>query len=218
MTGYRATPCIDSPRLVNCPIKSTLPSGGGGELPAFRPAGRSAYNQQNQEGVPGGHSLFCSLWRYSGQGKGAPVRVPPAGGPRPTRPCGLRAATRPTLCGGGAAARPASPFGSVREMWRLVAACRRLRPSQPPAVARATRARRKAKPASGPLRGPCPGHSPRSVAAQVLRGGPAPTMWGLWGRPPLRPGRRHSGQPCQPGHACGAGRAARLCLRTRRPA
>lgn len=36
---------------------------------------------------------------------------------------------------------------------------------QPPAVARATRARRKAKPASGPLRGPCPGHSPRSVAA-----------------------------------------------------
>ena len=193
-----------------------LSSGGGGEPPAVWPAGWSAFNQQNQEGVPGGHSLFCSLWRSSGMGKGAPVRVPPAGGPRPTRPCGLRAATLPTLCGGGAAARPAClrQSGKCGGQGRASPA----RSSWPPAVARATRARRKAKPASGPLRGPCPGHSPRSVAAQVLRGGPAPTTWGLWGRPPLRPGRRHSGQPCQPGHACGAGRAARLCLRTRRPA
>lgn len=166
-----------------------------------------------------GTPSFRSLWRSSGLGKGAPVRVPPAGGPRPTRPSGLRADTLPTLCGGGAAARPVQPpAGSGRGNVAAGRRLRRLRPSQPPAVARATRARRKAKPASGPLRGPCPGHSPRSVAAQVLRGGPAPTMWGLWGRPPLRPGRRHSGQPCQPGHACGAGRAARLCLRTRRPA
>lgn len=99
-------------------IDCGLSSGGGGEPPAVWPAGWSAFNQQNQEGVPGGHSLFCSLWRSSGLGKGAPVRVPPAGGPRPTRPSGLRADTLPTLCGGGAAARPASPCGSVREMWR----------------------------------------------------------------------------------------------------
>lgn len=129
--------------------------------------------------MPGGHSLLCSLWRSSGLGKGAPVRVPPAGGPRPTRPSGLRADTLPTLCGGGAAARPVQPLqvwpGKCGGQGRASPA----RSSWPPAVARATRARRKAKPASGPLRGPCPGHSPRSVAAQVLRGGPAPTHGGF---------------------------------------
>ena len=114
-------------------------------------------------------------------GEGAPVRVPPAGGPRPTRPSGLRAVTLPTLCGGGAAARPAClrqsgkcggwsppPSRLRRQLLRSVGGGSGLRACgacQPPAVARATRARRKAKPASGPLRGPCPGHSPRSVAA-----------------------------------------------------
>lgn len=131
--------------------------------------------------MPGGHSLFCSLWRSSGLGKGAPVRVPPAGGPRPTRPSGLRADTLPTLCGGGAAARPVQPpAGSGRgNVAAKAAPVGASWSSWPPAVARATRARRKAKPASGPLRGPCPGHSPRSVAAQVLRGGPAPTSGGF---------------------------------------
>ena len=66
--------------------------------------------QPKKKGVPGGHSLLCSLWRSSGLGKGAPVRVPPAGGPRPTRPSGLRADTLPTLGGGGAAARPVQPL------------------------------------------------------------------------------------------------------------
>lgn len=59
---------------------------------------------------------------------------------------------------------------------------------------------------------------PRAGRGAGAPGRPGPHKWGLWGRPPLRPGRRRSGQPCQPGHACGAGRAARLCLRTRRPA
>ena len=59
---------------------------------------------------------------------------------------------------------------------------------------------------------------PRAGRGAGAPGRPGPHSWGLWGRPPLRPGRRRSGQPCQPGHACGAGRAARLCLRTRRPA
>lgn len=59
-----------------------------------------------QEGVPDGHSLFSFSLPDSGQGKGAPVRAP-FGRARPTRPLGLRAAPLPTLCGGGAAARPA---------------------------------------------------------------------------------------------------------------
>lgn len=57
-----------------------------------------------------GTPSFRSLWRSSGLGEGAPVRVPPAGGPRPTRPSGLRADTLPTLGGGGAAARPVQPL------------------------------------------------------------------------------------------------------------
>ena len=169
---------------------------------------------------PVGTPSFVLSGGIAAWGKGLPSvsrlragRVPPA-------PAACGPLTLPTLCGGGAAARPVQPpAGSGRgNVAAKAAPAGASRSSWPPAVARATRARRKAKPASGPLRGPCPGHSPRSVAAQVLRGGPAPTTWGLWGRPPLRPGRRHSGQPCQPGHACGAGRAARLCLRTRRPA
>lgn len=140
---------------------------------------------------------------------GAPGRVPPA-------PAACGPLTLPTLCGGGAAARPACLRQSGKcGGW------------SPPAAAQAKpAASRCAGPPSPAARpSPCgaasralPPASPAPVAALVLRGGPAPTMWGLWGRPPLRPGRRRSGQPCQPGHACGAGRAARLCLRTRRPA
>lgn len=44
----------------------------------------------------------------SGLGKGAPVRVPPAGGARPSRPSGLRADTLPTL-GGRRSRRPPRP-------------------------------------------------------------------------------------------------------------
>ena len=132
--------------------------------------------------------------------------APPACGPSPCPPCA--AAVPPP-------ARPAC--GSPGN----VAAGRRLSAAQ--AKPAASRCAGPPSPAARPS--PCgaasralPPASPAPVAALVLRGGPAPTMWGLWGRPPLRPGRRRFGQPCQPGHACGAGRAARLCLRTRRPA
>lgn len=82
----------------------------------------------------------------------------------------LRAATLPTLCGGGAAARPARPCGPFREMWRLVAACggsglRACGACQPPAVARATRGRRKAK----PLRGRFAGLAPAPARARLRR-------------------------------------------------
>ena len=130
----------------------------------------------------------------------------------------LRAGRVPPPPGGGGAPPPARPAcGSPGN----VAAGRRLSAAQ--AKPAASRCAGPPSPAARPS--PCgaasralPPASPAPVAALVLRGGPAPTMWGLWGRPPLRPGRRRFGQPCQPGHACGAGRAARLCLRTRRPA
>lgn len=137
-------------------------------------------------------------------------RVPPA-------PAACGPLTLPTLCGGGAAARPAClrQSGKCGGQGRASPA----RSSWPPAVARGHPSAMQGQAPAGRADGPalhC--SSPAPVAASVLRGGPAPTMWGLWGRPPLRPGRRRFGQPCQPGHACGAGRAARLCLRTRRPA
>lgn len=164
-----------------------------------------------------GTPSFRSLWRSSGLGKGAPVRVPPAGGPRPTRPSGLRADTLPTLCGGCAAARPVQPLqvwpGKCGGQGR---ACGASWSSWPPAVARGHPSAKQ-----GQDKPPAAGLAlllPRAGRGAGAPGRPGPHSWGLWGRPPLRPGRRRSGQPCQPGHACGAGRAARLCLRTRRPA
>lgn len=192
----------------------TYPSGSEGKRGTVRKCSRSAFIQPRGSArwaLP----LFVSPDGLAAWGKGLPS-VARCAGPRPTRPSGLRADTLPTLCGGGAAARPACLRQSGKcGGW------------SPPAAAQAKpAASRCAGPPSPAARpSPCgaasralPPASPAPVAALVLRGGPAPTMWGLWGRPPLRPGRRRSGQPCQPGHACGAGRAARLCLRTRRPA
>ena len=166
---------------------------------------------------PVGTPSFVLSGGIASWGKGLPSVARLRAGRVPPAPAACGPLTLPTLCGGGAAARPASPFGSVREMWRP-------RPGKPGPVKLA--ASRCAGPPSRAARpSPCgaasralPPASPAPVAAQVLRRGPAPTLWGLWGRPRLRPGRRRFGQPCQPGHACGAGQAARLCLRTRRPA
>ena len=165
---------------------------------------------------PVGTPSFVLSGGIAARGKGLPSvsrlragRVPPAPaacGPLPCPPCA--AAVPPP-------ARPAcgSP-GNVAAGRRLSAAQAKPAASRcagPPSPA--------ARPSPfGAASRALPPASPAPVAAQVLRGGPAPTMWGLWGRPPLRPGRRRFGQPCQPGHACGAGQAARLCLRTRRPA
>ena len=170
---------------------------------------------------PVGTPSFVLSGGIAAWGKGLPSvsrlragRVPPA-------PAACGPLTLPTLCGGGAAARPAclrqsgicggwSPpsAAQVAPLRGLPAASRCAGPPSPAARPSPCGAASRALPPA----------SPAPVAALVLRGGPAPTMWGLWGRPPLRPGRRRSGQPCQPGHACGADRAARLCLRTRRPA
>ena len=120
--------------------------------------------------MPGGHSLLCSFWRSSGLGKGAPVRVPPAGGPRPTRPSGLRADTLPTLCGGGAAARPV----------------------QPPAGSGRGHVAAKAAPAARPGqvgRQPLRGGTPPQCKAKPLRGGPK-------ARPCIAPPPRRSRRRC----------------------
>lgn len=100
-------------------------------------------------------SLFCCLLRVTGKGKGAPVRAPPAGGARPSRPLALRGSPLPTLCGGGAAARPAClrqsgkcggwsppPSRLRRQLLRSVGGGSGLRGAsaacQPPAVAQGT--------------------------------------------------------------------------------
>lgn len=142
-------------------------------------------------------------------GKGAPVRGP-FGGPRPTRPLRpagrhpahpgrRRGAARPACCRSrGHVAAKAAPLARPGQVGRQP-----LRGGTPPqSKAKASRLRRALL---------C--SSPAPVAAQVLRGGPAPTVWGLWGRPPLRPrpaGGR-SGPP--PLAACGsqAGAAAAAC-------
>lgn len=163
---------------------------------------------------PVGTPSFVLSGGIAARGKGLPSvsrlragRVPPA-------PAACGPLTLPTLCGGGAAARPAClrQSGNCGGQGRASPA----RASWPPPLLGGTLPQSKAK--ASRLRRALLCSSPSPVAASVLRRGPAPTVWGLWGRPRLRPGRRRSGQPCQPGHACGAGRAARLCLRTRRPA
>ena len=123
-------------------------------------------------------SLFCCLLRVAGKGKGAPVRAPPAGGARPSRPLGLRASPLPTLCGGGAAARPACLQQSGKcGGWspppsRLPAAAapqrrRRLRSARlrrlPAASRSAGHPSRKARPRQAAYGGPCFAPSPRSV-------------------------------------------------------
>ena len=70
----------------------------------------------------------------------------------------------------------------------------------------------KAKPLRGRLQRALHCSSPVPVAAQVLRGGPAPTKWGLWGRPPLRP------RPAGPGPVkLGRSRCTGAPLRNARP-
>ena len=92
-------------------------------------------------------------------------------GSRPCPACG-RATSHPPLRPAGR--HPAHPVrrrcrrppglpAAVREMWRLVAACRRLRPSQPPAVARGHPVRPQGQAPTGPLRGPCPRPAPRRL-------------------------------------------------------
>lgn len=211
-------PCIDSPRLRNLNDRLRFIKWGRGRAASGLACWLVCLLSANKRECPVGTPSFRSLCRIAARKRGSrpcpacgraashpplrpagrhpahPVRRRCRRPPRPA-PCGVW----PGKCGGQGRASPA-------------------RASWPPPLLGGTLPRRKAKPASG--------RAPRGLAPLLPLAGrgagapgrPGPHKWGLWGRPPLRPGRRHSGQPCQPGHACGAGRAARLCLRTRRPA
>lgn len=121
-----------------------------------------------------------------------PLPLPTLGGLGAARPARLR---RSGLCGGWsppAAAQVCAPAG--------LASRQPLRGGTPP--------QSKAKPPSGRACGAallC--SSPAPVAASVLRRGPAPTLWGLWGRPRLRPGRAWLRPAASRWPACGSARA-----------
>ena len=154
--------------------------------------------------TPGPHRW--QLLRATGRGP------PPAGGGGGSRPAlwavppapsGQRAAPLPTL-GGVPPPAPSIPLrGLAGVMWRPRPGPCGPRPGQ---VGRqplhgGTPPQCKAKPLRGRLQRALHCSSPVPVAAQVLRGGPAPTVWGLWGRPPLRP--RPSGGRSGPGPLAG---------------
>lgn len=141
-------------------------------------------------------------------GKGAPVRALWA---RPSRP--LRPAGRYPCPPWAAWAPPAPPACGGRG---YVAAGRRLRrlrsrpcgACQPPAVARGHPSAKQGQAPAGRACGAallC--SSPAPVAASVLRRGPAPTLWGLWGRPRLRPVRAWLRPAAPRWPACGSARA-----------
>jgi hypothetical protein len=121
-----------------------------------------------------------------------PLPLPALGGLGAARPARLR---RSGLCGGWsppAAAQVCAPAG--------LASRQPLRGGTPP--------QSKARPPSGRACGAallC--SSPAPVAASVLRRGPAPTLWGLWGRPRLRPGRAWLRPAAPRWPACGSARA-----------
>lgn len=121
-----------------------------------------------------------------------PLPLPTLGGLGAARPARLR---RSGLCGGWsppAAAQVCAPAG--------LASRQPLRGGTPP--------QSKAKPPSGRACGAALLCSPPApVAASVLRRGPAPTLWGLWGRPRLRPGRAWLRPAAPRWPACGSARA-----------
>ena len=207
-------------------ISITGPSWGRGPLcgpgtpcaSAAVPQRRGPHAGPCAAALSGGAAVCCcvtphtrppSLAAAAGNGKGATAcgrwwGLPsgPLGRPtRPQRPAG-RTPARP---GRRAAARPVHPpagagRGNVAAkagpLWAPA------RSSWPPAVARGHPSAMQGQAPAGRAAGPalhC--SSPVPVAAQVLRGGPAPTLWGLWGRPPLRP--RPAGGRSGPGPLAG---------------
>lgn len=169
--------------------------GLGPALPTRRPRGLVLLTARQGDASPAG------WWGLPSAPSG---RVPPA-------PSGLRAAT--PAHPGRLGRRPPRPPAAVGVMWRLVAAFggsgrapAGLASRQP--LLGGTSPRRKAKPPfGGALRAALPRSSPSPVAASVLRRGPAPTLWGLWGRPRLRPGRAWLRPAAPRWPACGSARA-----------
>lgn len=181
-------------------------------------------------------SLFCCLLRVTGKGKGAPVRAPPAGGARPSRPLALRGSPLPALCGGGAAARPAClrqsgkcggwsppPSRLRRQLLRSVGGGSGLRGAnaacQPPAVAQGTPPAKQGQATYGARYArPCFAPSPRSVRRRCSGAARPPRCGGFGAVRASGPGGGAAAHLASSATAYGAGAAARRCLRTRRPA
>lgn len=144
--------------------------------------------------MPGGHSLFVLSGGIAAWGKGLPSvsrlragRVPPA-------PAACGPLTLPTLCGGGAAVRPACLRQSGKcGGWSPPVGGSGQASRQPRG---ATQSGRKAKPLRGRFAGLAPGQPRAGCGVGAPWPGP---HTGAWGPSALRPGRRRSGQPCQPG-------------------
>lgn len=152
-------------------------------------------------GQPSPHAARAAwcCWRQ-GRGWGLPSapsgRVPPAPsacGPHPCPPWAAWAPPAPPACGGR---------GIVAAGRRL----RRLRPSQPPAVARGHPVGPQGQAPFGGAARPCPPPAPRR-SRRRCSGPPRPHSWGLLGRcgPPAREGQAPASRP--------ALARLRLCLR-----
>ena len=100
-------------------------------------------------------------------------------------------------------------------MWRLVAACRRLRPSQPPAVARGHPVRPQGQAPTGPLRGPCPRPAPRRLR-RWCSGAARPPRCGAVG-PSAPPARSAALRPALPARPRLRRRPCRAALPTHSP-
>lgn len=147
-------------------------------------------------------------------GKGAPVRVPPAGGPRPTRPCGLRAA-HPAHPVRRRCRRPPGLPAAVREMWRLVAACGGSGQASRQPLRGATQSGRKAKPLRGRFAGLAPGQ-PRAGCGVGAPGRPGPHNVGAVG-PSAPPARSAALRPALPARPRLRRRPCRAALPTHSP-
>ena len=158
-------------------------------------------------------SLFCCLLRVAGKGKGLPS-VARCAGPRPTRPCGLRAA-HPAHPVRRRCRRPPGLPAAVREMWRLVAACGGSGQASRQPLRGATQSGRKAKPLRGRFAGLAPGQ-PRAGCGVGAPGRPGPHNVGAVG-PSAPPARSAALRPALPARPRLRRRPCRAALPTHSP-
>lgn len=207
-----------SPRdTCNCPIKRTLPSGGGGEPPAVWPAGRSAFISQNRRECPVGTPFFVLSGGLAAWGKGLPSAsrlraghvppAPPACGPTPCPPCAAAvpppAPSSPCGSGRGNVAAKAAPVARPGQVGRQP-----LRGGTPPQC--------KAKPLwGGPKARPCIAPPPHRLRRRCS-GAARPPLVGALG-PSAPPARSAALRPALPARPRLRRRLCRSALPTHSP-
>lgn len=138
-----------------------------------------------------GTPFFVFSGGIAARGKGLPSASRLRAGRVPPAPAACGPLTLPTLCGGGAAARPASPCGSVREMWRPRPRLRRVLVKL--AASRCAGAPlRKARPRQAAFGGPCFAPPPRRLRRRCS-GAARPPLVGGFGA--VRPSGPVGGAP-----------------------